>query len=138
MIVELLVQVIMKEQCLFRRLKVLQKTLDELDIEGINELIVTHQPKLSEPSLKEWKLIIDEYMKRTTTYNENISHTFDKNDKNQACQRIYEYLMSATLKDCSIIFSFQKSCYSSFRINERDINEQSQIYQLRYHFNFSL
>ena|SRR5581483_6050276 len=129
MLISLLVQVIMEEQSLFKRLKILEKTLGELDIEGINKLIVTHQPKLSEPSLEEWRLIVDEYVKRTTTYNENTSYTFDNK---QACQRIYEYLMSATLKDCSIIFSFQKSCYSNFRINERDITGQSQFYHFRY------
>jgi len=71
MLIELLIQAIMEEQYLFRKLKVLQKTLDELDIEGINKLIITHRPELSELLLEEWKLIVDEYVKRTTTNNIN-------------------------------------------------------------------
>jgi hypothetical protein len=75
MLIELLTKAIMEEQYLFRRLKTLQKTLDELDIEGINKLLMNYQ--LSEPSLpslEEWKLIVDEYLKRTTTNNENGSN----------------------------------------------------------------
>lgn len=78
MLIVLLIQVIMKEQYLFRRLKILQKTLDELDIEGINKLLITHRPKLSEPLLEEWKLIVDEYMKRTTTNNNNNENGLNK------------------------------------------------------------
>jgi hypothetical protein len=74
MLIALLIQAIMEEQYLFKRLKMLQKTLDELDIEGINELLTTYRPKLSEPSLEEWKLIVDEYMKRTTINDENGSY----------------------------------------------------------------
>ncbi|CAI2177886.1 2309_t:CDS:2 [Funneliformis geosporum] len=69
MLISLLMQAIMKEQDLFIKLKRLQKTLDELDIEGINQLLLTHHPKLSEPSLEEWKLIVAEYKKRTNDAN---------------------------------------------------------------------
>jgi len=69
MLVSLLTQTIMKEQDLFIKLKRLQKTLDELDIEGIHRLLLSNQPKLSDPSLEEWKLIVDEYKKRTNNEN---------------------------------------------------------------------
>ena len=50
-------------------------------------------------------------------------------DNKQIRQRIYEYLMSTTLKDSSIIFSFQKPGYN----NTQDIaGGQSQFYNLRY------
>ncbi|RGB24285.1 inositol-pentakisphosphate 2-kinase [Rhizophagus diaphanus] len=117
MLIVLLIQVIMKEQYLFRRLKILQKTLDELDIEGINKLLITLRPKLSEPLLEEWKLIVDEYMKRTTannSNNENVLEFMSTMENKQIHQRIYEYLMSATLKDCSIIFSFRRSDIRDF------------------------
>ncbi|RIA89624.1 inositol-pentakisphosphate 2-kinase [Glomus cerebriforme] len=127
MLIALLIQAIMEERDLFRSLKMLQKTLDELDIEGINKLIIFHRPKLSEPSLEEWKLIVDEYMKRiaiNNTKNDNarqfVITNMDKMDNKQILQRIYEYLMSATLKDCSIIFSFQKSNGT----NTQDVTQQ--------------
>jgi hypothetical protein len=77
MLIALLVQVIKEEQYLFRRLKILQKTLDELDIEGINKLLLTHRPE-SEPLLEEWESIVDEYMKRTTTNNNNNENGLNK------------------------------------------------------------
>ncbi|CAB4383520.1 unnamed protein product [Rhizophagus irregularis] len=129
MLIVLLIQVIMKEQYLFRRLKILQKTLDELDIEGINKLLITLRPKLSEPLLEEWKLIVDEYMKRTTannSNNENVLEFMSTMENKQIHQRIYEYLMSATLKDCSIIFSFRKSDIRDFAEQK---SHSSQIFQ---------
>ncbi|CAG8668157.1 6826_t:CDS:2 [Funneliformis mosseae] len=123
MLISLLIQAIMKEQDLFIKLKRLQKTLDELDIEGIDQILLTHQPKLSEPSLEEWKLIVNEYKKRTTFEITNM-------DDKQIRQRIYEYLISATLKDCSIIFAFQKSDYNGLGINNKQgvAELQSQFY----------
>ncbi|CAI2177885.1 2308_t:CDS:2 [Funneliformis geosporum] len=50
-------------------------------------------------------------------------------DDKQIRQRIYEYLISATLKDCSIIFAFQKSDYNGRGINTQGVSGlQSQFY----------
>ncbi|GES77726.1 inositol-pentakisphosphate 2-kinase-like [Rhizophagus clarus] len=129
MFIALLIQAIKEEQYLFRKLKTLQKTLDELDIEGINKLLITYQPKLSELSLEEWKLIVDEYVKRTATNNsnnENAREFMSTMEYKQIRQRIYEHLMSATLKDCSIIFSFRKS---DMRDVARQNSHSSPIFQ---------
>lgn len=48
-------------------------------------------------------------------------------ENKQIHQRIYEYLMSATLKDCSIIFSFRKS-------DIRDFAEQKSHSRYSLHF----
>ncbi|CAG8643220.1 152_t:CDS:2, partial [Racocetra persica] len=104
-------------QILFKRLKQLQKTLDELDIEGIYELFLKQQSTLYEPTIEEWQLIMKEHEQRIKSpgaLNLNM-------DDAQMRQRIYEFLMSTTLKDCSIIFTFQKSHFNDETRVSRDI-----------------
>ena len=56
-------------------------------------------------------------------------------DNKQIRQRICEYLMSATLKDCSMIFAFRKSDCNNSGTNTQDIiGQQSQFYNFRYIF----
>lgn len=96
------------KQILFKRLKQLQKTLDELDIEGIYKLFLEQRSNLHDPTLEEWQLIVKEYEQRIKS--PDVPHL--SMDGAQMRQRIYEFLMSTTLKDCSIIFTFQKSRFS--------------------------
>ncbi|CAG8661431.1 4423_t:CDS:2, partial [Scutellospora calospora] len=108
LLVMLLTHAIFEEQILFKRLKHLQKTLDELDIEGIYKLFLKQQSNLHDPTIDEWQLIVKEYKQRIKV--PSVSH-LSMNDI-QMRQRIYEFLLSTTLKDCSIIFTFQKSCFN--------------------------
>ncbi|CAG8773703.1 25535_t:CDS:2 [Dentiscutata erythropus] len=108
LLVILLSHTILEEQNLFKRLKQLQKTLDELDIEGIYKLFLEQQSGLHDPTIEEWQLIAKEYEKRIKS--PGVPHL--SMDGAQMRQRIYEFLMSTTLKDCSIIFTFQKSYFN--------------------------
>ncbi|RIB04632.1 inositol-pentakisphosphate 2-kinase [Gigaspora rosea] len=108
LLVMLLLCTILEEQILFKRLKQLQKTLDELDIEGIYKLFLEQRSNLHDPTIEEWQLIVKEYEQRIKS--PSVPHL--SMDGAQMRQRIYEFLMSTTLKDCSIIFTFQKSRFS--------------------------
>ncbi|CAG8800981.1 17373_t:CDS:2, partial [Gigaspora margarita] len=111
LLVMLLLCTILEEQILFKRLKQLQKTLDELDIEGIYKLFLEQRSNLHDPTLEEWQLIVKEYEQRIKIHYIFIVPHLSM-DGAQMRQRIYEFLMSTTLKDCSIIFTFQKSRFS--------------------------
>ncbi|KAG9300281.1 hypothetical protein G9A89_011354 [Geosiphon pyriformis] len=129
-LIRLLTQTIIQEQILFSRLKNLQKTLDELDIEGIIKLLsfsnlgTISEFLQKEPELDDWKNTVENYLKRFNSHlDDDISHnsgiialsTLPSLQQNNAIseidipQRIYEFLLSTTIKDCSIMFTFQKS-----------------------------
>jgi hypothetical protein len=59
----------------------------------------------------------------------SLARGFTNMDDKQIRQRFYEYLISATLKDCSIIFSVRKS-------GEIDIGQQSHFRYLPLFFMF--
>ncbi|CAG8550023.1 314_t:CDS:2 [Paraglomus brasilianum] len=105
--VDLLVKAIVNEQGLFQRLRSLQKSLDSLDIEGIYLLDLIQQGQLLEPNLEEWKKTVEVYLKRMeeTAAGPLVLKDMTLDEQRQS---LYEYLLSATLKDCSIMFSFQK------------------------------
>ncbi|RHZ83513.1 hypothetical protein Glove_91g37 [Diversispora epigaea] len=147
-IVKLLTETILAESSLFNHLKYLQRTLDESDIEGIHKLYLNQQQRksnLSDPTIEEWKFVVENYKQRIRNLrnhnhhnnhnnnnnyqnyhhyqNHNNYHNHNNNQNNiremignmnnsQIQQRIYEFLISTTFKDCSIIFTFKKSSSS--------------------------
>ncbi|CAJ0880492.1 5742_t:CDS:1, partial [Entrophospora sp. SA101] len=62
--IELLSNAISKERVLFERIKLLQKSLDEFDIEGLYQFYLEHQTNL-EPTLEEWNDIVRVYVNRS-------------------------------------------------------------------------
>jgi inositol-pentakisphosphate 2-kinase len=117
----------------------LQRTLDALDIEGLDEYwrryhrslqssdddtslppLGDHEP---EPTLEEWEVFV-------TTYFENSAHDAEKLktgpfddrtiSKEELRYHILAYLMSATFKDCSIILRLTSASlpHSSLPIEE--------------------
>ncbi|CAG8768639.1 22270_t:CDS:2, partial [Cetraspora pellucida] len=125
LLIVLLSRIILEEQILFKRLKKLQKTLDELDIEGIYKLFLKLQSNLHEPTIEEWQLIMKEYERRIKSPDSPDALNLSMDDA-QMRQRIYEFLMSTTLKDCSIIFTFQRSFFNYETKVPHDI---SQIFE---------
>ncbi|KZT09780.1 uncharacterized protein LAESUDRAFT_712226 [Laetiporus sulphureus 93-53] len=95
------------EMPVLRILSSLQRTLDKLDIEGLASLwarahaAIIPAPALgeglSEPTLEEWTLFIEEYFSKTSTAVESELHVHELRHYCLA------YLLSATFKDCSIM-----------------------------------
>ncbi|CAG8481417.1 12931_t:CDS:2 [Ambispora gerdemannii] len=120
-LITLLTATILKEHILFSRLKHLQKTLDELDIEGIMKLLSSPTSSSSsyiqqlfavEPSLEEWRTASLRYLERiekhtgngtlqSSNFNDNNGSSNEKPlmDDAEIKQRILEFLFSTTLKD---------------------------------------
>nr|CAG8444220.1 13944_t:CDS:2 [Entrophospora candida] len=106
--IELLSNAISKERVLFERIKLLQKSLDEFDIEGLYQFYLKHQTNL-EPTLEEWNDIVRVYVNRSKKTELSVPSSIVDFTVEEVRQRIYEFLISTTFKDCSIIFTFRKS-----------------------------
>lgn len=75
--VRLLSETIISERSLFDRLKYLQRTLDELDIEGIYKLYQQQKSHLSDPTIEEWKFVVEKYKQRIIDHHSfynNVQH----------------------------------------------------------------
>ncbi|CAG8459335.1 6208_t:CDS:2 [Paraglomus occultum] len=109
-LIDLLIKAIANERGLFDRLRYLQKTLDSLDIEGIYMLDLIQQGQLLEPKLEEWKKTVELYLQRTQETSHMPAGPLALKDMTLDEQRqlLYEFLLSTTLKDCSVMFSFRK------------------------------
>ncbi|KAI9303313.1 inositol-pentakisphosphate 2-kinase [Cunninghamella echinulata] len=105
-VTDLLVTILLKDPIL-QRLKQLQRSLDALDIEGIFPI---YQKYTNEDSndiqstcydIDFWRSILENFLIRLTNNSETVNPSLVDHD----IQRIYEYLLSMTLKDCSIMIS---------------------------------
>ncbi|KAI7905572.1 inositol-pentakisphosphate 2-kinase [Cokeromyces recurvatus] len=85
---------ILLEDPILRKLKRLQSTLDELDIEGILPLYNQLDTSLETQDIEIWEDVLANY-------------EAEQNDLsvNNRKQKIYEYLLSMTFKDCSIMIN---------------------------------
>ncbi|CAG8545016.1 8157_t:CDS:2 [Acaulospora morrowiae] len=102
-----------EEKNFLNRLKHLQSSLDELDIEGIYKYYVARRSNFSDPTIGEWKMVVDEYLRRIKDPRVSVGRDDDVSIR----QRLYEFLISATLKDCSIMMTFKKSTEASGKID---------------------
>ncbi|ORX62360.1 DUF941-domain-containing protein [Hesseltinella vesiculosa] len=88
---------------LLATLKHLQQTLDGLDVEGIYPMLQAHQPLSTEMAV--WKEVLKTYQARAPD---------DWQGKkvlpwDEQRQRLYEYVLSMTFKDCSLMISVTKA-----------------------------
>ncbi|KAI9256013.1 inositol-pentakisphosphate 2-kinase [Sporodiniella umbellata] len=86
---EILTEVFIQDPLLCK-LKKLQQSLDSLDIEGILPLYEKYKP--DRLSISAWEEVVQNYIKGSS----------------QGLQKIYEYVLSMTFKDCSIIVSLKQ------------------------------
>ncbi|KAI8817001.1 inositol-pentakisphosphate 2-kinase [Fimicolochytrium jonesii] len=89
---------IITSQPLFPRLATHQAGLDSLDIEGIITVYNALPTELKEmnPTLGEWEGVVAGYLGHDVGAVEGVE---------ESRQRVYEYLLSATLKDCSVMIT---------------------------------
>ncbi|RCI04492.1 hypothetical protein CU098_012072 [Rhizopus stolonifer] len=81
---------ILVRDSILKRLQTLQKKLDRLDVEGIMPLYNKYQPYKSDIAI--WEKIVDNYLSGT----------------DGDLQRLYEYVLSMTFKDCSLLINMKK------------------------------
>ncbi|KAL4208957.1 Inositol-pentakisphosphate 2-kinase [Rhizopus azygosporus] len=79
-------EIILKDPIL-SRIQKLQRQLDELDIEGIFPIYEKHKP-IKNIDIEQWVKVID---------------NFEKGHRADMIQRLYEYVLSMTFKDCSLL-----------------------------------
>lgn len=99
---EILENILVKDPIL-RRLQQLQASLDELDVEGVYPLYLQQQKEsLVTNDIEVWKRVISKFQTRS-------SHSIKLDDEDGERQRIYEYVLSMTFKDCSLMINVMKA-----------------------------
>ncbi|KAF8709322.1 Microtubule binding, partial [Rhizoctonia solani] len=121
---------------LLAKLSLLMRSLDALDIEGIEKLwrqakhlpMVGMTPQIAsdeaEPSLDDWEEFVAEYLLHGP-YVSSEPHPTDKPREEDLRYWLTSYLMSATFKDCSVMLRFppgKVSPDSTFYNLDRDVN----------------
>ncbi|KAJ3156283.1 Inositol-pentakisphosphate 2-kinase [Geranomyces michiganensis] len=103
---EHLTQILISDN-LLPRLRQHQQGLDRHDIEGVFPLYnaMSEAQQAAVPSLTEWKETISVYLARETNLNRTGAADTPLTTIAAGAQIIREYLVSATLKDCSVIIS---------------------------------
>ncbi|QRV73133.1 inositol-pentakisphosphate 2-kinase [Ceratobasidium sp. AG-Ba] len=118
-------------------LSTLMRSLDALDIEGVEKLwkeakhvaMVGLSPKIAddedEPSLADWEKFVDEYLAHGPYV--GTKERYDPNEPQEENLKYWltSYLMSATFKDCSIMLRFSPGLLDgteSFTNPERDVS----------------
>ncbi|KAL1914685.1 uncharacterized protein VTP21DRAFT_8096 [Calcarisporiella thermophila] len=102
---ELLVSILLQEGIL-PRLKHLQSSLDPLGVEAIASLYARHSfSSLPEPTLDEWRHTIAQYIERGKTA--RTLATLDQIEEEEAKAWVREFLLAATIKDCSIMIAIR-------------------------------
>lgn len=101
---------ILVESPLLRRLGPLQSALDSLDIETVHQLYAQLVDPVTntfpEPTLEEFLNTAQAFMNRKDTLDNRVDlETISRDDK---LHFIREFLLSATLKDCSILITVQR------------------------------
>jgi hypothetical protein len=116
-VADLLTQILLDDPIL-QILKRLQRSLDEYDVEGIYPLYEKHGHQPTH-DIEHWKRIVQRYLNRQSSgknallYNRNkfvlilcnsrCVDSADVMDEQEERQRLYEYVLSMTLKDCSVM-----------------------------------
>ncbi|CAO3610392.1 unnamed protein product [Cunninghamella blakesleeana] len=130
-IANLLVTILLKDTIL-KRLKHLQQSLDAIDIEGIYlfyQRFNYHHFK-STYDLHFWKNVVENFLIRQSQNSETKGTNLD----DDSIQRIGEYLLSMTLKDCSIMISVMKNKVENKQskdLNTVTINEDQFHYHIK-------
>ena len=130
---------IISEQPLFRRLKFHQAQLDALDVEGIFALLkeLPDPLKTRDPTMDEWIGVLERYLARVGQVScaQTAPGRLPKAQNVTNTDSIYEFLLSATLKDCSVMITLrlqQSGDGSQMPENEGVVPGSSITPQLRY------
>lgn len=101
-IAEEILENILIEDPILRKLKQLQASLDELDVEGVYPLYLQQQKEpLVTNDIEVWKQVISKFQAR-------LFDNTGVEDEDDERQRIYEYVLSMTFKDCSLMINVMK------------------------------
>ncbi|KAI8366757.1 inositol-pentakisphosphate 2-kinase [Radiomyces spectabilis] len=90
-----MVQKVLEKDPILSKLKLLQQQLDELDVEAIHDMYQQNHDGLDPFSLDAWKEVVEQFKQRTTSIQDAAL--------TNAKQRLFEYVLSMTFKDCSIM-----------------------------------
>ncbi|CAO3625710.1 unnamed protein product [Cunninghamella echinulata] len=131
-VTDLLVTILLKDPIL-QQLKQLQRSLDALDIEGIFPIYQKYSNESNDNNdiqstcydIDFWRSILENFLIRLT----NNSETVNPSLVDQDIQRIYEYLLSMTLKDCSIMISISPTTTTTTIDNKNNKNKNSLEYK---------
>ncbi|KAI9366337.1 inositol-pentakisphosphate 2-kinase [Pilaira anomala] len=101
---DILVHILINDPIL-RILKNLQERLDELDVEGIYALCQnnTDHYALVTDDINVWMDVVDRFQRRCQMNTPFKSDSIQQIDEQR--QRIYEYILSMTFKDCSLMIN---------------------------------
>ena len=105
-----LLAAILQQDPILSRLKQLQSQLDSLDVEAIWPLFKDNRPSHSN-DIQLWRHVIERFLNRLPC-----------SDEERAMQRIYEYVLSMTFKDCSLMISispFADAGQKQIKIDDR-------------------
>ncbi|KNC96013.1 hypothetical protein, variant [Spizellomyces punctatus DAOM BR117] len=105
-LVDLLTTIIVSDS-LLQMLKYHQQNLDQYDIEGIFPWYdkLELDTKLHDPSIAEWNEIVQTYLRRISSPDAEMPRDWAECSLTEQLHYIYEFVLSATLKDCSVIIT---------------------------------
>ncbi|KAG0800290.1 hypothetical protein G6F22_002380 [Rhizopus arrhizus] len=92
---ETILEMIIIQDPILTKLQTLQRQLDSLDIEDIMSIYGKYSHQLQEPDIATWE--------KTVKYYETRS------DDSDEMQQLYEYVLSMTFKDCSILINIRQT-----------------------------
>ncbi|KAI7853628.1 inositol-pentakisphosphate 2-kinase [Circinella umbellata] len=104
-----IITLILYQEPLLPRLKMLQRDLDQLNIEGIfpiyKKLLEQDQIELPMYDIDIWQQVVQEFKER----NKSLFFSGQQMTSRMERQLIYEHVISAILKDCSIYISITRN-----------------------------
>ncbi|KAI8890859.1 DUF941-domain-containing protein [Backusella circina FSU 941] len=86
---------------ILQKLKQLQMNLDELGASEIDSYYKRHKGNVTQYDIEAWKGVVNRYHNRLGLF-EKV--TFPENEEEEL-QRIYEFVLSMTFKDCSVMIN---------------------------------
>ncbi|KAI8992338.1 inositol-pentakisphosphate 2-kinase [Pilobolus umbonatus] len=122
---ELLLESIIMNDPILNRLRYLQSTLDELDIEYIHTLYQKYKGHLVKDDIGVWEHVIECYERREK-YTDRLPSTAEEEK-----QRIYEYVLSMTFKDCSVMIYTSTEPIDLFTYSTVIIDDRTYYYSVK-------
>ncbi|KAF7731260.1 Inositol-pentakisphosphate 2-kinase [Apophysomyces ossiformis] len=126
-LVDLVLEILIRDPIL-QKLKSLQSRLDELDVEGILAFYQAH-PDLPTHDISVWQNVVKRFQKRIETQ-PHLEQLIPE-DANEKIQRLYEYVLSMTFKDCSIMISVTPHTGALTSENTIKLNNQVYVYNVK-------
>ncbi|KAI8342754.1 inositol-pentakisphosphate 2-kinase [Chlamydoabsidia padenii] len=109
---------ILLDDPILQTLKRLQQSLDEYDVEGIYPLYGKHGQQTTH-TIDQWKIVVQHFLNRQSQIIDGKQPDDVMSPEQEELQRLYEYVLSMTFKDCSVMICLTKDYQSNNKSDTR-------------------